>query len=280
MLSPYCTVTSTVAAAKAHLSEISPAASTALIEAVSTFVEGLFAGRHPAYQKADMKYHDLEHTVLATQCFIDLAAGRMAHGSTPVFTARQFSLGYAAILLHDSGYLKTRDDRTGTGAKYTSSHVARSCALAAAALPALGCTMDEIDGVLSAIRCTGVTSKIDLIEFHNTVERVTGCMVATADYLGQMADPDYPEKLPALFEEFEESNNFSRVPFENRLFRSPADLMAKTNGFWNNFALPKLEKDYAGVYRVLTLPDGSNPYIDAVETNLARIEEMAAQAVK
>jgi len=280
MLSSYCTVTSTVTAAKAHLREISPAASSTLIEGVSALVDGLFAGRHPAYQKADMKYHDLEHTLLATQCFIDLAAGRVAHGEQPVFTARQFSLGYAAILLHDSGYLKTRDDRTGTGAKYTSSHVARSCALAAASLPALGCSMDEIDGVLSAIRCTGVTSKIEQISFHNPVERVTGCMVATADYLGQMADPDYPEKLPSLFEEFEESNNFSRVPFENRLFRSPADLMAKTNGFWNNFALPKLAKDYAGVYRVLTLPDGSNPYLEAVETNLGRIEELAAQAVK
>lgn len=280
MLTSHCTVSSTVAAAKAHLREISAEASPALIEGVSALVDGLFAGLHPAYQKADMKYHNLEHTLLATQCFIDLAEGRVAHGATPVFSARQFSLGYAAILLHDSGYLKTRDDRTGTGAKYTSSHVARSCALAASSLPALGCTMDEIDGVLSAIRCTGVTSKIELISFHNTVERVTGCMVATADYLGQMADPAYPEKLPSLFEEFEESNNFSRVPFESRMFRSPADLMAKTNGFWNNFALPKLEKDYAGVYRMLTLPEGNNPYIEAVEANLARIEELATQEVK
>lgn len=226
-----------------------------------------------------MKYHTLEHTLLATQCFIDLAEGRVRHGAKPVFTAREFSLGYAAILLHDSGYLKMRDDLSGTGAKYTSSHVFRSCALAAASLPELGCTLSEIDGVLNAIRCTGVNSQISQIEFRNDYERQAGFMVATADYLGQMADPDYPSKLPGLFEEFEESANFSRVPFESRLFRSAQELMAKTTAFWNNFALPKLEKDYAGIYRMLGQADGSNPYLDAVEANLARIEEMAKRPV-
>jgi hypothetical protein len=277
MLSQDCTVSSAAAAARAHLRDIAPEASPELIDRVSVLVEELFAGLHPDYQKADLKYHNLDHTVLATQCFIDLCEGRVRQGKKPAFNARQFTLGYAAILLHDSGYLKTRDDVTGTGAKYTSSHVVRSCALAASALPGLGCTADEIVGVQNAIRCTGVTSNIDQIEFRSDVERLTGCMVATADYLGQMADPDYPTKLPGLFEEFEESNNFSRVPFETRSFRSAKELMAKTTGFWKGFALPKLEKDYEGVYRVLAQPDGSNPYLEAVERNLVRIAALAAE---
>lgn len=279
MLSLHSTVSSTLAAARAHARQISPSTSTALIDGVSALVDQLFAGRHPAYQKADMKYHNLEHTLLATQCFIDLAAGRVQHGAKPVLTARQFALGYAAILLHDSGYLKTRDDLSGTGAKYTTSHVSRSCALAATTLPGLGCTMDEIDGVLNAIRCTGVNSQVSQLDFHNDCERITGFMVATADYLGQMADPEYPSKLPGLFAEFEESNNFSRVPFEKRLFHSAKELMEKTSGFWHNFALPKLEKEYGGMYRMLTQPDGSNPYLEAVEANLVRIEEMTREDV-
>lgn len=277
MLSQDCTVSSAAAAARVHLRDISQDASCALIDGVSVLVERLFAGQHPDYQKADLKYHNLDHTVLATQCFIDLCEGRVRHGEKPVLDAREFSLGYAAILLHDSGYLKTRDDLSGTGAKYTSSHVVRSCALAASALPGLGCTADEINGVQNAIRCTGITSKISQIAFRTEIERVTGCMVATADYLGQMADPDYPTKLPALFEEFEESNNFSRVPFETRPFRSAKELMAKTTGFWKGFALPKLETDFEGVYRVLVQPDGRNPYLDAVETNLVRIAALAAE---
>ncbi len=277
MLSQDSTVSSTAAAARAHLEDISPEASSALIDGVSALVEELFAGRHPGYQKADLKYHNLDHTVHATQCFIDLAEGRVRNHEKPVFDARQFSLGYAAILLHDSGYLKTRDDVSGTGAKYTSSHVTRSCALAAAALPDLGCTAEEIEGVQNAIRCTGINSQIDQIAFRGEIERLTGCMVATADYLGQMADPDYPAKLPGLFAEFEESNDFSRVPFEKRPFRSAKELMAKTSGFWNGFALPKLESDYEGIYRVLALPDGRNPYLEAVEANLVRIAWLAME---
>lgn len=277
MLSQDCTVASTAAAAKAHLAAFAPGASSELIDGVAALVETLFLGRHPAYREADLKYHNLAHTVLATQCFVDLAEGRARHREQPALGARRFSLGYAAILLHDTGYLKTRDDLSGTGAKYTSSHVVRSCALAASSLPGLGCDAAEIEGVKNAIRCTGLTSQISQIQFSDEMERIVGCMVVTADYLGQMADPDYPAKLPKLFEELEEANNFSRVPFEQRPFHSAKELMAKTSGFWRNFALPKLDNDYQGVYRLLAEPDGHNPYVAAVEANLARIAALAEE---
>jgi hypothetical protein len=262
--------------ANAHLREIAPGASTMFIDQISELVERLFTGEHPDYQKADLKYHDLEHTLLATQCFVDLARGRVRHGEKPAFSAREFMLGYAAIMLHDTGYLKTRDDLEGSGAKYTATHVVRSCAMASALLPEIGCSPDEIEGILNAIRCTGLTSKIEQIDFRTGVERMIGCMVATADYLGQMADPNYPDKLNALFSEFEESNDFNQVPDGQRLFGSVKELMAKTGGFWTNFALPKLGEDYEGVYRCLAMPDGTNPYLKAVDKNLAIIAELAA----
>jgi hypothetical protein len=279
MLIQHCTVPSTVASARAQLANIAADASPALIENVAALVDTLFGGKHPDYQKADLQYHNLEHTLLATQCFIDLAAGRIEHGAVPVFSPRDFSLGCVAILMHDSGYLKKRNDLTGTGAKYTTSHVERSCAMAAWFLPDLGVTSAEMDVVLNAIRCTGINSQIKQLNFANDVARLTGCMVATADYLGQMADPDYPAKLPALFAEFEEANDFNQVPADKRMFKSARDLMAKTGGFWNFFALPKLEGDYEGVYRLLSGPDGTNPYIEAVQANLVEIAEMAKQPV-
>ncbi|HEY8931728.1 MAG TPA: hypothetical protein VIM44_00275 [Rariglobus sp.] len=277
MLTPYCTVTTTIAAARAHLDSVDASASSRLVDEVARWVERLFQGRHPDYQKADLRYHDLQHTVLATQCFIDLAAGRIVHGAKPVFGHRDFSLGCVAILMHDTGYIKRRDDVIGTGAKYTNSHVERSCGLAASFLPVLGVTEAELATVLSAIRCTGISARIDQIAFRDDIARLTGCMVATADYLGQMADPAYPEKLPALFAEFEEANEFEHVPPEKRMFKSAKELMAKTGGFWTHFALPKLEKDYEGVYRLLAGPDGDNPYVAAVEANLARIAETAVR---
>ncbi len=277
MLSKLCTVARVRDEAKAHLHQLSPAHPSTLIDEVSALVETLFHGRHPDYQKVDLRYHNLQHTVLATQCYVDLGGGCARQGSTPGFGPREFSLGYAAIMLHDSGYLKTRDDVTGTGAKYTTTHVQRSCVLAGIMLPGLGCSPEEIEGVQNAIRCTGLTSRIEQIVFKTASQRTTGCMVATADYLGQMADPDYPDKLPSLYLEFEEANDFNGVPPEQRPFKSAKDLMAKTTGFWNGFAMPKLEREYEGVYRWLALPDGGNPYLRAVEQNLAAI---AARAVK
>ena len=261
-----------LAAAKNHHEGSYSAISSGLIENVTALVSDLFAGRHPNYQKADLSYHNFDHTLLATQCFIDLAAGRIKNGAQPTFTGRQFALGFTAIMLHDCGYLKVRSDQSGTGAKYTVTHVERSCAMASSFLPALGCDEAEIAGVLNAIRCTGLTSKIELLTFRNDVERVTGCMVATADYLGQMADPAYPGKLNGLFAEFEESNDFNNVPTEKRLFHSAQELMVKTRGFWTFFALPKLEKDFEGVYRLLALPDGRNPYVESVDLNLSVID--------
>ena len=277
MLYPNITTESVLDAAKAHLAANYPATSTGLLEAVTEFVANLFEGRQPHYQKADLSYHNFEHTLLATQCYIDLAAGRINHGAKPAFTDRQFSLGFASIMLHDCGYLKTEDDVSGTGAKYTNTHVDRSCDLASTFLPEMGCTEAEISGVRNAILCTGITSQIELLTFQHPEERVTGCMVATADYLGQMADPAYPSKLPCLFAEFEESNDFNNVPAEKRLFKTAQDLMAKTRGFWNYFALPKLEKDYEGVYRVLAQSDGRNPYVDSVDANLTQIDALHAK---
>lgn len=278
MLTSNCTVASLLNEVRAYTVAVYPEASFQLIEDVAKLTKTLFEGGNPEYQKADLSYHNLEHTLLATKCFVDLAEGRSRHGAEPAFTAREFSLGCAAILMHDTGYLKKRDDTQGTGAKYTTTHVERSCVMAGRFLPAMGVKPDELDGVLNAIRCTGVSSQIGALVFRNDVQRLTGCMVATADYLGQMADPGYPEKLPALFAEFEEANDFNRVPADKRMFSSARDLMAKTGGFWTHFVLPKLEKEYEGVYRLLVEADGENPYLDAVAVNLARIADMAAHA--
>ena len=52
--------------------------------------------------------------------------GRHRAGAKPALTQNISSSGLLAILLHDTGYLKKRDDPQGTGAKYTASHVNRS----------------------------------------------------------------------------------------------------------------------------------------------------------
>jgi hypothetical protein len=240
------------------------------VQSVVEIVNGLFTGRLWHYQPIDVRYHDLAHTAQASRCFLALVEGYLRTEAPPALP-REFVVGLAAILFHDTGFLKALGDNQGTGAKYTHSHVLRSSALAASLLPTLGFGPVEVEDAVGMIRCTGLTGKPDKSHFSSDLARTTACMVATADYLGQMAAPDYLEKLPFLFAEFEEADNYNHVPRAKRLFKSAEELLAGTPGFWRGFVRPRLEKDFAGVHRYLALPPPArkNPYLDAVERNVS-----------
>jgi hypothetical protein len=250
--------------------DLFPCASLDFTRALFASVEKLFAGGYLDYQANDLKYHDYQHTLQVTVAYMDLFAARQASGEIP-FTHRQFEMGLATALLHDSGYLKLRSDRGGTGAKYTFCHVLRSCALAASFLPQLGMEIGEIDTVLGAIRCTGPSTTGMKLRFNRHDNHVLASMVASADYLGQMAASDYPDELELLFNEFAESDAFLGLPSSKRIFKSSAQLISGTTTFWQHVVVPKLDNDFLGVYRFLNRPDGSNPYIEAIEHNLREI---------
>lgn len=243
-------------------------------------IEDLFTGRHPDYAPCDVRYHDLEHTLQATVCLTLILEGRIMADVEPKLNARQFQLAMAAVLLHDAGYLRVRSDNIGTGAKYTYCHVLRSCAFAASYLPTLGADDYEVEAVLGAINCTGPTKQVSRLYFREPVERIVGCALATADYLGQMAAADYPDELEILFDEFKESDDYIHLPESRRPFKSSADLISKTPMFWKKWVLPKLEADYQAMYRFLArpYPQGPNPYLNAVEKNIAKVERRFAQA--
>lgn len=245
-------------------------------------IDHLFAGRHPDYAAIDLKYHDLEHTLQACVCLTLLLEGRHAAAVEPRVDARHFELALSAVLLHDAGYIRLRSDNVGTGAKYTFCHVLRSCAFAASYLPGLGANDYEVEAVLGAINCTGPTKEISRLYFREPVERVIGCALATADYLGQMAAPDYPDELEILYHEFQESDDFLHLTPSRRAFKSVEDLKQKTPFFWQQFVKRKLESDFQAVYRFLArpYPHGPNPYLEAVEKNIARIKRRNAAATR
>lgn len=238
-------------------------------------VTRLFAGGYLDYQAIDLKYHDFQHTLQVTIAYVDLFTARQTSGDTP-FSHRQFELGLTIALLHDSGYLKLRSDREGTGAKYTFCHVLRSCALAAAYLPTMGLKMEEVDIVLGGIRCTGPSTAGMRLRFNRGDDHVLASMVATADYLGQMAATDYPDELEWLFNEFAESDTFLGIPTAQRCFKSAQQLATGSRAFWEAVVKPKLDNDFLGVYRYLSHPDGSHPYLDAIEHNLTIINSRSA----
>jgi len=259
--------------------DLFPKSSPSYIRRIFSEVETLFSGGYQDYQANDLNYHDFRHTLQVTMAYVDIMAARQLAVTSPI-TCRQFELGLTAALFHDSGYLKLRSDREGTGAKYTYCHVLRGCALASSYLPALGLGIDEIDMILGIIRNTGPSTVGMRLRFSTKHEQILACAVATADYLGQMAAADYPDELEVLFAEFAESDDFSRVPPDCRVFQTAAGLIASTPTFWAEVVRPKLEKDFLGLHRFLDTPDGTNPYMDAIERNLRIIAQRSPSAAR
>jgi hypothetical protein len=258
--------------------ELFPGGSPQFVADAFKWIVDAFEGRFDGYQPIDAKYHDLEHTLQGTLAFARLLKGYSNARARPELTRRAFELGLLAILLHDSGYLKERSDPEGTGAKYTLVHVTRSAEFAKKLLSENGFSPSEVRAVQNMIRCTGVNTDLASIPFHDDLERQVGFALGTADLLGQMAAPDYIEKLQTLYQEFDEANRYSAKK-SGETFANADDLRRKTPEFWEKYVLPKIENDFRGLYRFLAVASGSNPYIERIEANISRLRrELKATA--
>ncbi len=235
-----------------------------------------FTGRHQDYLPIDARYHDLEHSLQGVLCLSALLRGRQEAGEGPRLPRSVFELAILAILFHDTGYLKRRSDSTGTGAKYTATHVDRSCHFAEMFLTSKGYRPNEVLSVQNMIRCTGMGTSVATIPFPTDAEQIAGLALGTADLIGQMAASDYVEKLPRLYEEFLEAGRFSGNSGAIA-FSSAEDLVQKTPGFWEKYVFPKLSSDFRGLFRFLARPgpDGPNGYLREIEANLLRIQMLS-----
>jgi len=182
----------------------------------------LFQGEYPGYRKCTTEYHDLKHT---TDAF--LAMARLMHGAAVAgesLSRQQVNLGLICALMHDTGYIQTRDDDVGTGAKYALVDTRRSIAFMEKYLTDNAFSKEDFKGYPDILNCTGLDKTIDGIQFGSPDIEVLGKMLGTADLLGQMADRTYLEKLLFLFYEFREGGVLG---FNNEL-----DLLKKTTGFY------------------------------------------------
>jgi hypothetical protein len=266
---------------QAIYSELYPGGQPSFVSEAFRWEVECFSGQYPGYQPIDARYHDLEHTMQGTLCMVRLLKGRELARAEPRLSEREFSLGLLAILLHDTGYLKKRDDRSGTGAKYTITHVSRSSDFAGQLLAQKGYAPKDIQAVQNMIRCTGLNANLPVLPFATQAERITGYALATSDLLGQMAADDYVDKLPVLFGEFAEAAAFSGD--KNHFvatFNSPADLVVRTPDFWRQSILYKLDQELLGLWRFLNdpFPNVPNEYMDRIEANMERIRQSRRDA--
>jgi hypothetical protein len=263
---------------KAYL-EMFPEGDPGYVPMIFKWAVSWFGGKYRDYQAIDAHYHDLEHTLQGALCMAALLRGRQIHGQQPRVSQRMFELGILAILMHDTGYLKKRDDLEGTGAKYTLTHVDRSIEFAGELMISRDFPVEEILSVQNMIRCTGVNVKLDGIQFQDEVERIVGFSLGTADLLGQMAAPDYVDKLPILYLEFAEAASYNEGKMKaGGFFSSADDLMQKTPMFWEKYVQSKIEREFQCVFHFLSdpYPEGPNVYIEKIEANMARLRRTLA----
>jgi len=249
----------------------------AYIDDFMKVTQDLFSGAYPGYQAVDTAYHDIKHTVQATLSRAELLETRHFSDAQPRIDAKDFKYALIAVLFHDTGYLKTINDTEGSGAKYTHLHEQRSCDFARAYLSQQQWSEDDIGSIENLISATGPSADVTCVGFGSAVERILGQTICTADYIGQMSEPEYTEKLADMFSEFKESYEYQQIPQSEWPFASFDDLLKSTPAFWNTFVRHKLEVECAGIERHLEHPvSGENPYKESVSHNMQRIEQRIA----
>ena len=88
-----------------------------MLNHVFTDIVQLFGGEYPGYSRCQTQYHDLKHT---TDTF--LAMARLIHGTIlkgENLTRDQVMLGLLCALMHDTGYIRSLDEKSGASLKLT-----------------------------------------------------------------------------------------------------------------------------------------------------------------
>ncbi len=256
-----------------------PGADLGALERAFVDFRSLFEGNYPGYLACDTLYHDMRHTLDMT-----LAVARLVDGhdrgcaSADRLGPRRAVLAVVIALLHDSGYLKRAAEAAiENGAVFTKTHVSRGADFISAYLPRLGFGA-EAGLAARLVHFTGYEMEIDEIRIEDPKDRVIGCLVGTADLIGQMSDRMYLEKCREfLYKEFVWGKVArERLPDGHELVRyaSAEDLIIKTPGFYEYVARTRIRKKLGSVDRYAEAHfDGPNLYQAEIDRNMNFLRE-------
>jgi hypothetical protein len=259
-----------------------PGSDFAVLDQVFEDVQRLFNGEMPGFQACDTKYHDLRHTLDIALAMARLLDGHdRASSATDALGPERALIGIITALFHDSGYILESADRArASGAEYTLVHVSRSARFLARYLPGIGLGQ-HVGRATRLVHFTGYEIPLDRLELPDPLDRRLGCMLGSADLIGQMADRIYLEKCrDFLYEEFVLAGLAKRENADGSVeihYSSAVDLLAKTPGFFENVAKKRLDGLFGGLHEIVaTHFGGRNPYRDGVERNIAFLKEVVA----
>ena len=246
--------------------------------------KALFEGDYPGYLACDTLYHDMRHTLDMT-----LAVARLVDGHdrgcamADRLGARRAVLAVLIALLHDSGYLRrSGESLVENGAVFTRTHVSRGADFIAGYLPKVGFSA-EAGLAARLVHFTGYEMELDDIPVDDPKDRMVGCLVGTADLIGQMSDRMYLEKCREfLYKEFVWGHVArERLPDGHEVVRyaSPEDLIIKTPGFYDYVSRVRIQRKLGNVDRFAEAHfDGPNLYQAEIERNMDFLRETVETA--
>jgi len=203
---------------------------------------------------SDALYHDIDHTIMVSLAGQTILEGK--HLREGGVTPRDWMHFMAAVLCHDIGYVKgvCKHDTdvsfatgvgnamvdispTGTDVALTPYHVDRAKLFvkerfSGSILHDIASQLDA-ETIASYIEMTRFPSPKD--EFYSDTKGLGG-LVRAADFIGQLGDPDYLRKVPALFYEFEELGINETLGYT-----SPNDMRTNYASFYWNSVNPYIQ---------------------------------------
>lgn len=226
---------------------------------------------------SDALYHNVEHTVLVTLTGQEILRGK--HISEGGVSCEDWLHFIISLFCHDIGYIKgvCRGDRaeeslyaTGldelmiqlpfgaTDASLTPFHVDRGKLF-----------VEERFGNHQLIDTQSVKRNIELTRFpvpadeeHTNTANYPG-LARAADLIGQLSDPRYLQKLPALFYELEETGANKTLGY-----RTPGDLRSNYPSFYSNVVFPHIQP----ALRYLELTQTGKQIVVRLYANVFRVE--------
>ena len=247
-------------------------------------VNALFEGRYPGYLPCDTLYHDVRHTLDMTLAMARLIDGHdRARPGSERLGPRRAILGVVLALLHDSGYMRRLSESTiENGAIFTKVHVSRSADFLLRYLPTIGFG-PEAELASRLVHFTGYEMDLDDIKVDDPRDRLLGCMVGTADLIGQMSDRMYLEKCREfLYQEFVLGAVAREKTADGReivRYASPEDLIYKTPGFYEYVARERIMKKLGAADRYAEAHfDGPSLYQTEIDANMSYLKEAIESA--
>jgi hypothetical protein len=200
---------------------------------------------------SDMLYHNVEHTIMVTSVGQAILQGKhlLEGGVTP----KDWFHFTVALLCHDIGYGKgiCRDDGDGvfatgvnggtveippgsTDAALTPYHLDRSKTFVHERFGKRSIRDIDAELIASFIEMTRFPPPAG-DEFYKDTKGYPG-LARAADFIGQLGDPEYLRKIPALFHEFEEID--ANAPLG---YKSPGDMRRSFAKFYWNVISPYIQ---------------------------------------